>query len=155
MIGLFCIHFWKCISISSDLINCYLCRILRTEIIKIFIIESKMVNDSKLQQMYLMILFGLSIAQLNFFMTLLLLNQEYLQMQRTRLAIIMKKREIRKKLLLAKTRTARNLVRLKRVELTHGGKTSLQIKFLNQNGRIIFECREKVFTSYVICSGHI
>ena len=38
-----------------------------------------MVNDSKLQQMYLMILFGLSIAQLNFFMTLLLLNQEYLQ----------------------------------------------------------------------------
>ena len=31
----------------------------------------------------------------------------------------------------------------------HGGKTLLQIKFLNQNGRIIFECRENVFTSYV------
>ena len=40
-------------------------------------------------------------------MTLLLLNQKYLQMQRTRLAIIMKKREIRKKRLLAKIRTAR------------------------------------------------
>ena len=40
-------------------------------------------------------------------MTLPLLNQKYLQMQRTRLAMIMKKREIRKKLLLATTRTAR------------------------------------------------
>ena len=56
--------------------------------------------------MYLMILFGLSTTQLNSFITFLLLNQKYLQMQRTRLATIMKKREIRKKLLLAKTRTA-------------------------------------------------
>ena len=53
-------------------------------------------------------LLGLSMAQLNFFMTLLLLNQKYLQMQRTGLAVIMKKREIRKKLILAKTRTARS-----------------------------------------------
>ena len=33
---------------------------------------------------------------------------------------------------------------------TNGGEASLQIKFLNQNGRIIFECRENVFTSDVI-----
>ena len=33
----------------------------------------------------------------------------------------------------------------------HGGKTSLQIKLLNQNGKIIFGCREKVFTGYAIC----
>ena len=64
-----------------DLINCYLCRIQITEIIKIFIKESKMVNNSKLQLMYLMVLLGLSIAQVNFFLTLLLLNQKYLQMQ--------------------------------------------------------------------------
>ena len=150
MIGLFCINFWKCISISCDLINCYICRILRTEIIKIFVKESKMVNGSKLQLMYLMILFGLSIAQLSFFMTLLLLNQEYLQMQRTRLAIIMKKREIRKKLLLAKTRTARRSCWVKK-----GRTNAWWEKFLNQNGRLIFECREKVFTNYVICWGHI
>ena len=66
-----------------------------------------MVNDSKLQLMYLMILFGLCIAQLNISMTLLWLNQKHLRMQRNRLAIIMKKWEIRNKLLLAKTRTAR------------------------------------------------
>ena len=66
-----------------------------------------MVNHSKLQLIYFMILFELSIAKLIFFMTLFLLNQKYLQIQRTRLAIIMKKREVRKKLLLAKTRTAR------------------------------------------------
>ena len=34
---------------------------------------------------------------------------------------------------------------LKRVELIHGGKTLLQIKFLDQNGRIIFECRKKKY----------
>ena len=66
MIGLFCINLWKYISIRCALINCYLCRLQRTEIIKIFMKESKMVNDSKLQLMYLMILFGLFIAQLNF-----------------------------------------------------------------------------------------
>ena len=55
----------------------------------------------------------------------------------------MKKREIKKKLVLAKTRTA---VGSKRVELMDGEKNSLQIKFLNQ-----IECREKVFTSYAIC----
>ena len=56
-----------CISISCDLINCYLCRIQRTEITKIFSEEIKMVKDSKLQLMYLMILFGLSIAPLIFY----------------------------------------------------------------------------------------
>ena len=49
--------------------------------------ESKMMNDSKLQLMYLMILFELSIAQITIFMTFSLLFQKYLQMQRTRLAI--------------------------------------------------------------------
>ena len=49
--------------------------------------ESKMMNDSKLQLMYLMILFELSIAQITIFMTFFLLIQKYLQMQRTRLAI--------------------------------------------------------------------
>ena len=49
--------------------------------------ESKMMNDSKLQLMYLMILFELSIAQITIFMTFSLLIQKYLQMQRTRLAI--------------------------------------------------------------------
>ena len=49
--------------------------------------ESKMMNDSKLQLMYLMILFELSIAQITVFMTFFLLIQKYLQMQRTRLAI--------------------------------------------------------------------
>ena len=46
-----------------------------------------MMNDSKLQLMYLMILFELSIAQITIFMTFFLLIQKYLQMQRTRLAI--------------------------------------------------------------------
>ena len=46
-----------------------------------------MMNDSKLQLMYLMILFELSIAQITIFMTFSLLIQKYLQMQRTRLAI--------------------------------------------------------------------
>ena len=46
-----------------------------------------MMNDSKLQLMYLMILFELSIAQITIFMTFSLLFQKYLQMQRTRLAI--------------------------------------------------------------------
>ena len=46
-----------------------------------------MMNDSKLQLMYLMILFELSIAQITVFMTFFLLIQKYLQMQRTRLAI--------------------------------------------------------------------
>ena len=55
MIGLFCINLWKYISISCDLINCYLCRIQETEIINVFIKENKMVNNSKLQMMYLMI----------------------------------------------------------------------------------------------------
>ena len=49
--------------------------------------ESKMMDDSKLQLMYLMILFELSIAQITIFMTFSLLFQKYLQMQRTRLAI--------------------------------------------------------------------
>ena len=49
--------------------------------------KSKMMNDSKLQLMYLMILFELSIAQITIFMTFSLLIQKYLQMQRTRLAI--------------------------------------------------------------------
>ena len=49
--------------------------------------ESKMMNDRKLQLMYLMILFELSIAQITIFMTFFLLIQKYLQMQRTRLAI--------------------------------------------------------------------
>ena len=49
--------------------------------------KSKMMNDSKLQLMYLMILFELSIAQITVFMTFFLLIQKYLQMQRTRLAI--------------------------------------------------------------------
>ena len=49
--------------------------------------ESKMMNDRKLQLMYLMILFELSIAQITVFMTFFLLIQKYLQMQRTRLAI--------------------------------------------------------------------
>ena len=40
-------------------------------------------------------------------MTFLLKNQKYLQIQSTRVAMIMQKREIRKKLLLAKGRTAR------------------------------------------------
>ena len=44
-----------------------------------------------------------------------------------------------------------DLVELKRVERMHGGKTSLQIKFLNQNGKITFGCRERVFTSYTMC----
>ena len=44
-----------------------------------------------------------------------------------------------------------DIVELKKVELMHGGKTLQQItKFLNQHGRTIFECREKVFTSYVL-----
>ena len=54
MIGLFCINLWIYISISCDLINCYLCRIQENEIINVFIKESKMVNNSKLQMMYLM-----------------------------------------------------------------------------------------------------
>ena len=49
--------------------------------------ESKMMNNSKLQLMYLMILFELSTAQITIFMTFFLLIQKYLQMQRTRLAI--------------------------------------------------------------------
>ena len=49
--------------------------------------ESKMMNDRKLQLMYLMILFELSIAHITIFMTFFLLIQKYLQMQRTRLAI--------------------------------------------------------------------
>ena len=100
MIGRFCINLRKCISITWALRNSYLCQIQRTEIIKIFIKESKMVNDCKLQLMHLMILFALAIVQLNISMTLLLLNQKYLQMKRTRLAVIIKKWEIRKKLLL-------------------------------------------------------
>ena len=40
-------------------------------------------NDSKLQLMYLMIFLGLSIAQLNFFMTLFLLNQKNSHVKRT------------------------------------------------------------------------
>ena len=48
-----------------------------------------------------------------------------------------------------------DLLGLKRVELIYGGKTSLKIKFLNQNGRIIFECREKTFMSCAISGGHI
>ena len=118
----FCDYFWKydktilykrsqqclCTSIGCDLINCCLCRIQRMEIMKIFIKESKIMNDSNLQLNYF-ILLELSIAQLFFFffVTLFRLNQKYLQMQRTRLAIIMKKQGIRKKLLLAKTKTAR------------------------------------------------
>ena len=63
-------------------------------------------------------------------MMLLLLIQKFLQIQGTRLAIIMIKREIRKKFILEKTRTARK-----------SGKNPLQIKSLKQNGRIIFEYR--------------
>ena len=85
-----------------------------------------MVNDSKLQLMYFIILFGLSIAQLN--KKIILLNQKYLQMQRTRL-ITMKKREIRRKLVLAVKELHEGLAGLKRLEVIHGGKTSLQIKF--------------------------
>ena len=40
-------------------------------------------NDSKLQLMYLMIFLGLSIAQLNLFMTLFLLNQKNSHLKRT------------------------------------------------------------------------
>ena len=40
-------------------------------------------NDSKLQLMYLMIFLGLSIAQLNFCMTLFLLNQKNSHVKRT------------------------------------------------------------------------
>ena len=132
------------------MINFYLCRIQRTEIIVIFIKESKMVNNSKLQLMYFRIFFGLSIAQLNFFVTLLLLNQKYLQMQRTRLAIIMKKREIRKKLLLEKTRTARRSSCVKKGRTNACWENFIINKVVESNGRIIFKCRENVFTSYVI-----
>ena len=68
-----------CTSIScSDLINCYLCRVQRPEIIKVFSREIKMVNDDiKLQLMYL--LFCLGYLWLSkFCMTFLLLNQKYL-----------------------------------------------------------------------------
>ena len=71
-----CISRWSC-----DLINCYLCRIQAS--VDIF-------DDS----------FCVIYNPPKFFMTILLLNQKYLQMQRTRLVIIMRK------LLLAKTRTA-------------------------------------------------
>ena len=89
-------------------------------------------------------------------------------MQRTRLVITVKKRKIRKKLQLAKTKTPRRPCWVKKggklmhgetkmweTKLMHGGKTSLQRKFLNQNGRIIFVCRENVFTSYAIFRDHI
>ena len=133
------------------MINFYLCRIQRTEIIAIFIKERKMVNNSKLQLMYFRIFFGLSIAQLNFFVTLLLLNQKYLLMQRTRLAIIMKKREIRKKLLLEKTRTARRSSCVKKGRTNACCENFIINKVVESNGRIIFKCHENVFTSYVMC----
>ena len=78
----------------------------------------------------------------------------------------MKKPEARKKLLLAMARNIRRSCWIKKgvkpmhgetktwkLKLMHVGKTSLQQKSLNQNGRIIFECRE-VFTNYVMCRDH-
>ena len=81
-----------------------------------------------------------------FFMTLLLL--------RTRVAIIMIKRKSGRNCHEQRPEL-HDLFRVKTVESMHGGKSSLQIKFLNQNGWEMFECRENVFTSYAMCWDHI
>ena len=72
-----------------------------------------MVNNSKLKLIYLMILFGLSIAQL-FLYDASPTESKILQIQRTRLAMIMKKTANHKKPLLAKTRTARRSCQVKK-----------------------------------------
>ena len=137
--------------------------------------------------MHLMILFGLSIPQLNFLTTLLPLNQKHLNQTSNvnedsaqkpvlhKYGVFIKDffskwDEIRsfqriwshllqkipwKTSFLCNAELRDDRVRLKRVKLVHGWRTLLQITFLNQNGRIIFECRENVFTSYVICWDHI
>ena len=80
------------------------------------------------------------------FMTLLLL--------RTRFAIIMIKRKSGRNCHEQRPEL-QDLFRVKTVESMHGGKSSLQIKFLDQNGWEMFECRENVFTSYAMCWDHI
>ena len=65
-------------------------------------------NDSKLQLMYLMIFLGLSIAQLNFFMTLFLLNQKNSHVKRTsQVSNNNKETGNQKETAISKTRTAR------------------------------------------------
>ena len=84
---------------NYDLINCYLWRIQRAVIIKIFNKDLNMVNNNKFWLIYLMI--------------------------------------------------------VKNGRTNAWWENFIITKFLNQNERIIFECREKVFTGYVICWNHI
>ena len=72
-------------------------------------------------------------------------------MQRTRLAIIMKKQEIRRKLLLAKIKTAQRSCWVKKGRTSAWWEIFITNKVPESEWKDNFyKCCEKVFTSYVI-----